>query len=395
MTDMATYANSAQLIILLLVAALLVGIMAGKMKIPYAVALVAIALPFHPDRAIVFAPSVLIVFLPALIFEAAWQINLPHLKKHWLPVAVLAIPGVAITAFVIATGLWFAHVMPFLEALLIGAILSATDPIAVIATFKQLEAPPELATIIEGESLCNDGVAAVLYTAILAIIVNGSGQLSQITLGAFGGSIAGIVLGCLIASITAFAMRYTKEIQLQILATLVAAYSAYLIAIHFHASGIFAALAAGIALRAYKGFPSTPEVTGEIDRFWGVLAFLSNAIVFLLLGLRIDCGRILHEPVLVGLTILLTFGSRALFTYIGLPLLGIHQRGWNHIAMLAGIRGALSLALALILPIDIPDRPQIIDAVFGVVTVSLLLQGLTIGPVMRILKIGPVASEAS
>lgn len=377
------YARNSEIVVALLAAALVVGRIAAWLRIPYAVALLLASLPLSFSAASAFAPSVLAIFLPALVFEASWQLDVGLMRRYWKPIAFLAFPGVAITAFAVAIGLSVAHVMPFLEALLLGAIVSATDPIAVSAAFKELSAPAELATIVEGESLCNDGIAAALYSAILAIIANTSGSLAAISLRSAAGSIGGVVLGLVAAALVAFGMRRGTSTYLQITATIVATYSVYLLADRFHASGIFAVLVVGVALRAYRGFPTSDEASREIDRFWAVLAFLSNSLVFLLLGLRINFTRIFHEPLLVLLTLVLVLGSRFLLTYVGLHILGINDRNWKRIVMLAGMRGALSLALALVLPMTIPFRPQIIDAVFGVVAVTLIIQGLAIGPVLR------------
>ncbi len=389
-----SYNTSAEVVILLLGGALVVGILAAKARIPYAVALLVLSLPLRFTAAKAFAPSVLAVFLPALVFEAAWHLDLRLLRRYWKPTTFLAIPGVAITAFTVAFGLSLAHVMPFPEALLLGAIVSATDPIAVVAAFKELDAPRELATIVEGESLVNDGIAAVLYTALVAVILGGSEHIGAVTIRAIGGSFGGAVLGFTVATVVAFTLRGTQNIELQIVATIVAAFGAYLVANMLGASGIFAALIVGISLRAYRRFPHSPEATDEIDRFWGVLAFISNSLVFLLLGLRIEFGRIFHEPILVLLTLALVLGSRFLLAYLGLPLLGIKHLGWRRVVVLAGMRGALSLALALILPDTIPFRPQIIDAVFGVVATTLIVQGLAIGPVMRRLHLPPDPAAA-
>jgi len=374
-------------VVVLLAIALVIGTIAGRLRIPYAVALLLLSLPFHFKGSEVFAPSVLVIFLPALVFEAAWHLDLRDLKRNWRPIAFLAFPGVAITAFTIAFGLWLTHLMPFLEALLLGAIVSATDPIAVIAAFRDLPAPRQLTTIVEGESLCNDGIAAVLYGAIVAVISSGSDQLGSVTLRAMGGLIGGAALGLAAASIIPLGLRWTKDVQLQIIATIVAAFAAYLAADRFGGSGIFAALVVGVGLRAHRSFPTSREAVEEIDRFWGVLAFISNSLVFLLLGFRIEFARIFHEPLLVLLTLGLVVGSRLLITYGGLPLLGVDHYGWKRIVMLAGMRGALSLALALVLPDTVPFRAQIIDAVFGVVAATLVVQGLAIGPVLRGLRL--------
>ncbi len=388
------YTSSVGLIVLLLAGALVVGIAASRLRIPYAVALLAVSLPFHYKGATAFEPSLLVVFLPALVFEGAWHLDLGLFRRFWRPIAFLAVPGVAITALTIAFGLWLTHLMPFLEALLLGAIVSTTDPIAVIAAFKELSVPRELATIVEGESLCNDGIAAVLYGAILAVVASGHEQIGTVSIQAVVGLFGGAALGLTAAALLAFVARWTTDISLQIIATIVATYAAYLAANQLGASGIFAALVVGVSLRAFRGFPASPEVTEEIDRFWGVLAFISNALVFLLLGLRVEFYRIFHEPLLVLLTIGLVVASRLAMTYFGLPLLGIKHVGWRRVVMLAGMRGALSLAFALALPDAMPFRSQIIDAVFGVVVVTLVVQGLALRPVLRHLNLREVGTLA-
>ena len=380
---MEAYRSSAELVVALLAAAVVVGAIAGKLRVPYAVALLLVTLPLRTPAASVFAPSLLTVLLPTLIFEAAWHLDLAHLRRYWRPIAFLAVPGVAITAFSVAVALWLVHALPFTQALLLGAIVSATDPIAVTAAFKELSAPEELSTIVEGESLCNDGIAVVLYSAVVAVLAVQHPDTTTIVLHAAGGSVAGIVIGLAAAAIVAFGMRTVRDAPLQICASLVAAFAAYLAADRFGASGIFAALVVGVALRAFPGFPADEETTLEIDRFWGALAFIANSLVFLLLGLRIEFGRIFHEPLLALVAIAAVLVSRAVLAYGALPLLGITQRGWRGIVFLSGMRGALSLALALTIPTSVPYRAEVIDAVFAVVAFTLVVQGLSIGPVLR------------
>lgn len=157
----------------------------------------------------------------------------------------------------------------------------------------------------------------------------------------------------------------------------------YVVADELHVSGIFGAVVAGIAIRGFRRFP-TPEATIEIDRFWAVLAFIATTLVFVLMGLRIEFVRIAHEPVLVFSTLLLVTAARVLVTYGGLPLAGVRadQRAWHHVILCAGMRGALSVALALALPSGLPYRSQIVDTAFGVVVVTLIVQGLAIGPLL-------------
>ena len=243
-------------VVILLTAALVVGRIAAWLRIPYAVALLLASLPLSSAVAPAFAPTVLVVFLPALVFEASWQLDIRLMRRYWKPIAFLAFPGVAVTALAVAVGLSLAHVMPFLEALLLGAIVSATDPIAVSAAFKELAAPAELSIIVEGESLCNDGIAAALYSAVLAIIAT-DGNLALVSLRSAAGSVIGALLGLVGAAVFALGMRRCKSTYLQITATIVATYAVYILAERLHASSIFAVVVVAVALRAFRGFPTT------------------------------------------------------------------------------------------------------------------------------------------
>ena len=381
--------NEVAFLVALLVAALVVGIVAERTKVPYTVALLLAALPLYfANISISFGPWLLLVFLPALIFEAAWNLDRAALARTWTAIAMLAVPGVVFTAAVVGFGLAALSLMPLAPALLLGIILSATDPVAVIATFKRLAVPADLATIVEGESLFNDGAAVVLYgVALSALGLGGSASAHPNALGqgalALAGALAGLIVGTLCAFVVSQAMRLVAESMLQIVASIVAAYGAYLLAEALHCSGILAAIAAGIALRAF-GSARPQGSDNDIERFWAVAAFIANSLVFLLMGLRIELPRIVHEPGLVAGALGLLLVSRLVLAYGGLPLVRIagENATWRHVVAASGLRGALSLALAVTLPTNVPFRPQIVDAVFGVVCITLIVQGLAIGPLV-------------
>ncbi len=179
-------------------------------------------------------------------------------------------------------------------------------------------------------------------------------------------------------------MRGLNDVLLELVATIVAAYGGYLAADALHVSGIFAALVAGIALQALKGEVFNAKAGVVIDSFWSAVAFCATSILFLLTGLAISLPRILHEPLLVILTLLLIGIARLVLGYVALPLSGRDaiRPSWRHVVVLAGMRGALPVALALALPAELPHRAQIIDAVYGVVLVTLVGQGLAIGPLV-------------
>jgi CPA1 family monovalent cation:H+ antiporter len=387
--------NGVAFLVVLLLAALVVGILAERTRVPYTVALLLAALPLYYARVTVsFGPWLLLVFLPALIFEAAWNLDRRALGRTWAAIAMLAVPGVVFTAGAVGVGLFALGLLPLAPALLLGIILSATDPVAVIATFRRLAVPTDLVTIVEGESLFNDGTAVVLFgVALNALGLAAPGSAGHGTALAVGtlavtGSLGGLLIGTVSAFLISQALRLAADTMLQIVASVVTAYGAYLLAETLHCSGIFAAIAAGVALRAY-GQPRDPDVDRDVGQFWAVAAFIANSLVFLLMGLRIELPRIIHEPALVVATLVLLLLSRLVLSYGALPLVRIagERLAWRHVVAASGLRGALSIALAVSLPADVPMRPQIVDAVFGAVCITLVAQGIAIGPLVARLRL--------
>jgi CPA1 family monovalent cation:H+ antiporter len=338
------------------------------------------------------------VFLPALIFEAAWNVDAGELRRAWRPVTMLAVPGVILTALLVAGGLAALGLLPFVPALVLGAILAATDPIAVIATFRRLGVDAELTTLVEGESLFNDGVAIALYTAAVAALAAGSSSVDalHVTGEAVVVALGGSAIGALVAWLLSRLLRGADEPLLGVVGTLVAAYGSYLIADHLHVSGIFAAVVAGIGMRWFSR-TADPEATIEIDRFWAVMAFIATSLVFVLMGIRISFGALLEHPTLVLATLAFVTIARVVVTYAGLPLAGIgrRKRAWQHVVLAAGMRGALSVALALGLPLGVPYRDELIDVAFSVVVLTLVVQGLAIGPLLVRLGLAYAGSAAT
>jgi CPA1 family monovalent cation:H+ antiporter len=378
-------------LVALLAVAVVVSVVADRIGIPYVVALLIVAAPIDIPSSEAFAPALLFVFLPALVFEAAWNVRADALKRRWLPVAVLAIPGVLITAGFVGAGLALTGQMPFIPALLLGAILAATDPIAVLAVFKRLSVPTDLATIVEGESLLNDGAAIVLYGVVIGILTGHGGPPTPLEIAwtALSTSLGGAAIGFVVAALVALLLRDNDGSQLQVAGTIVAAFGAYLAAEHFHLSGIFAAVVVGISMRAFPRFPSLVG-TVDVNAFWSAIAFLANVLVFVLMGFRIEFRQIIAEPRLVLLTLAFITFARITVAYVVLPLA---SRGvppaWRSVIALSGMRGALSVALVIGLPANVPFREQLVDAVYGTVLITLVAQGLAIGPVISRLRLAP------
>ena len=386
---------------LALAGALVVGVAASWLRIPYSVALLVASLPIQAAQVNTgFSAVVLILFVPALVFEAAWNTHIAILRKVWLPVTVLAAGGVLLTAFTVGFGLSFTHQLPFAAAFIVGASLAATDPIAVIAVFRQIPVPDELKTIVEGESLFNDGLAVVIYGVAVAIAVGThstgfseiGADFTKVLEVAGLGTLVGFALAFILSAVVAQARD--NRVVLEVVATIVAAFGSYLIAEHFGASGIFASVVSGLSMRAFEQRTPMQGRAEEVDltgRFWGVLAFLANALVFLFLGLRVDMPRLWSRPDLIAASFAFVLIGRVVVAYGLLPLTGVGKnlgnRNWLHVVAIAGMRGALSLALVLALPDSMANRGEIIDAVSGVVVVTLIAQGLAIGPLLQRLEL--------
>jgi monovalent cation:H+ antiporter, CPA1 family len=359
--------------------AVLIAILAERVRIPAAVALVAIGaiVPIPPPFA--FGDALLFVFLPPLIFEAAWNLDLGALRATAGRVALLAVLGTLATAAIVAGGLVAVRALPFAPALLFGAIVAATDPVAVVAAFRRVNVPERLRTLVEAESLSNDGVALVLFGFALALAsgqsVSFAGDLALGVLEVLGGTAIGLVLGVLCSAV----LRATDASEYEVTVTIVLAYLAYLAATAAHCSGIFATAAGAIALRATVArIPGAISHQDDVDRAWSALAFVANAVVFIATGLLIRPERVLHEPLLVIAAIVSVTLARAV-----LALLAERDRGGRITVFLAGMRGALPLALALSLPDALPFRPQIIDATFAVVLVTIVAQGAPLEVVLK------------
>jgi CPA1 family monovalent cation:H+ antiporter len=376
-------AGTATILVGLLGVALLVALVAERIRVPSAVALVAfgagtaaihpVALPFH------FGDTLLFIFLPPLIFEAAWLIDPAALGRTALRIALLALPGVVLVAGTIGFGIALSGQLPLASAIVLGAIVSATDPVAVIAIFRRLHVPVDLLTIVEGESIANDGVAIVLYALALAFASGGAGgSLMVASEHAVTAIVGGIVIGVACAFVVAFAMGRTRSGPLEISATVVLAFLAYLGADALQCSGVFATAAAGIALRGFAHIAPVTDNADDVDTFWSAIAFIVNAMVFLATGLVVQVARIAHHPLLVGVAILAAVLSRVV-----LAGLIIRPVTWRITVVFAGMRGGLSLALALALPPALPFRDEIVDAVFGVVLFTLIVQGVALEPLLR------------
>ncbi|HEX3549491.1 MAG TPA: cation:proton antiporter [Candidatus Elarobacter sp.] len=376
---MSAIQHGAGAFVALLGVATLVAILAERVRIPAAVALVAVGtlVPIEPPFA--FGDTLLFVFLPPLIFEAAWNLDLAALRAGVWRIVLLAFPGTIVTAGLVGGGLTLVHALPASAAFLFGAIVAATDPVAVVSAFRNVPVPAGLRTLVEGESLANDGVALVLFGFALTAASGGQPSIALDALLGAGEVVGGVAIGCVLGFVCAGVLRATDASEYEATVTVVLAYVAYLTAAAAHCSGIFATAAGAIALRgAIARLPGAITNAEDVDRVWSVFAFITNAVVFLATGLLIRPERIAHEPALVLAAVIAVWLGRALLAFVS-----VRRTAERITVFLAGMRGALPLALALSLPDSLPNRPQIIDATFAVVLVTVVVQGAPLAIVLR------------
>jgi CPA1 family monovalent cation:H+ antiporter len=344
-----------------------------------------IAFGFAEPGRLTFAlsPVTLYVLLPALLFEAAWNLNYRAIARQWAAIATLAGPGVVLTTLIVA-GVLASVRVPLASAFLTGAILSATDPIAVVAVFRRIRVPKSLATIVECESLFNDGVAVTAYQIVLAFLALGTFDAAavwRVAAQSLGGVVGGIVFGVAIAFVAARVLRRRSNAVLQIAATAAVAYGAYFAAGVLSLAGLFATIAAGIALRYYEARSITVAIVNDVELFWNRVALIANIAVFFLVGAALQAGELTRDPTFI----LATIGAVAIsrFAVAALLLPAGYPRAWFAVIRVAGLRGALCLALALSLPPSVPQRQSIIDATFAVVLYTLVVSSLTITRLTR------------
>jgi CPA1 family monovalent cation:H+ antiporter len=382
----------------------LIAMLARRFRVPYTVALVLAGLAIGlsnilPD--VQLTPGlVLFVFLPALIFDSAFRLDFHHLMQNRRQIAFMAIPAPLISTILVGTALHLLLGLDLPSALLFGALISATDPVSVAATFRELGVPKRLAYIIEGESLFNDGMAIVLYRIIVLMILTGEfsllGNVARFVIVVLGGGMLGLVAGYLFSLL----VRRIDDHLVEITLTTVLAYGTYLLADSFHLSGVIAVVVAGVVITNY-GFRTgmSPTTKIALDSFWEYVAFIVNSFVFLLIGMQINLSLIAQNLYPIALAVLTVLGARALISYV-LPLVSRafskHQSiplAWQHILFWGGFRGSLSVAVALSIPLAIQGRDQILVMTFGVVLFSLVVQGLTMRPLLRILGMAQPSAE--
>jgi CPA1 family monovalent cation:H+ antiporter len=393
-------------IVAVLAVAMIVAIAARQFRLPYTVGLVlvgAILAATRPDFGMHLTHDMIFdLILPPLLFEAALSLSWRELARDSLPLLTLAGLGTAISATVVAIATMLALDWPAAPAVVFGALIAATDPVAIIAMFKDNRIKGRLRLLVESESLLNDGAAAVLFVMALAWAQGadaGHGALEMLaTLGriVFGGIMVGALCG---GAAILVALRTTEHLVEAALTT-IAAFGSFLIAEHFHVSGVLATVTAGLIMGnlALLGEGESPFLSQKgrefVHSFWEFAAFVANSVVFLLIGVDVATMPFsVYGPTMMAMVIAIVLFARALTVYplsaLFLPTRWRISAGEQHVLWWGGLRGALALALALSLPDSLALRDEVVVATFGVVAFSIVVQGLTMPPLLRALGFMP------
>ncbi len=413
-----------QIFVVLLGVAAIVAIAARPLRLPYSVALVAVGLLaglLAPVVVVGLRPevppeAVLVVLLPGLVFEAGYRLDLAHLRRSFAGLLFLAMPGVLISAAVVAVTLNLTTGLRFDLAFIVGAMVSATDPAAVVSTFRRLRVPAELATLVEGESLFNDGTGLVVFAIAISAL---SAPISPVE--ALGSFIVAVVvsstIGLTAGYVAARVMALVDDDLIELTISVVLAYGTYLVADGLHESGVIATVVAAIVLGDHRRRratasaassssaasteaspggapgPGDPTAGDALDTVWEFLAYLLTALVFLLVGLAFPVGDLAGSLPWIVWGIVGTLVGRALVVYVLLgagarllPIVGPRgplPRGWLHVLFWSGLRGAVAVAMALALPVTVPERALLQQITFGIVLFTLIVQGMTAGALVK------------
>jgi CPA1 family monovalent cation:H+ antiporter len=376
----------------LLLIAVVVAMLTQKLNLPYSAGLVAAGIALALSR---FSPAVALtkdllftVLLPPLIFQAAFYIEWRRLRRDLGVIVVLATLGVILSAGITTIGMHYLASWQWEGSLVFGVLIAATDPVSVIATFREAGARGRLPLLVEAESLFNDGTAAVAFAMVLDLVqghsptpLQATGQLLQMA----GG---GLLCGAAVAGAALLLAGNTQDHLVELALTTVAAYGSFLLAERFEMSGVLATLSAGLVLGNVGSRGRISDRGKEaVQDFWEYAAFVANSFIFLLIGIRVAMQdfRAVWWPAVIAI-LLVTLGRAAAVYPCCALFAGSEKRvpaRYQLLLFWGGLRGALALALALALPPEVPERNAIVTISFAVVAFSIFAQGLTMKPLLR------------
>ncbi len=334
-----------------------------------------------------FPGIILYVLLPPLIFESAYNLELDELRRDLVPVATLAVLGLVLSALVVGGGLHLLLALPLLPSLTFGVLISATDPVAVVALCKELGVPRRLGVLIEGESLLNDGTAIVLFNLMIALVVSHpESALLPFAVARFLQVVAGgVAAGLAVSLVTSLLLRLTaRSASAQLGLTVAAAYLSFIVADHhLHVSGVIATMMVGLYLGSRARLEFSREALQGMRFIWEFIALSANIVVFFGVGITVHPDTILPALALVLPTLGLVYVAR--IVAVGASLAPLNRLGlcrpvdasMQAVMVWGGLRGGLALALVLLLPADFPHKQTFLTLATAVVLSTLFLNALT------------------
>jgi CPA1 family monovalent cation:H+ antiporter len=398
-----------RLVVALLAVAAGTGIVVRRLRVPYSVALVLLGIiagALLPPGAIQVTPElVLLVLVPGLVFEAALRLELAELRQTFGWLVLLAAPGVLLSAAIVALVLHLATGLPLELGMVVGAMVAATDPVAVIATFRHLGTPRRLATLVEGESLFNDGTALVLFV-VTVNAVRGPVTIDETSLAVVVAVASSVAIGLAAGWLASRLIKLVDDLSIELTISIAAAYGTYLLTDGLHQSGIIATVVAGVVIGTYgRAVGLSRRALEALDVVWELIAFVLTAFAFLLVGLAISFGDLVAAlpsivwglvAILVGRAVVVygLLGGAARLAQGRRPRTAVPIR-WLHVLFWAGLRGAVAVAMALSLPADFPQRALLQEITFGVVLFTLFVQGTTAERLVGRLGVGNDAEGTS
>jgi monovalent cation:H+ antiporter, CPA1 family len=397
------------LLVLLAIAAA-VATLSARVRMPYAIGLIIAGLALSNVTSFsgpqLTKDLLFLVVLPGLLFEGAFKLDFAEFWQARYAILMLAVPGLVVSTVLTALLLWLGvnELQPgsvtFEEALAFGALISATDPISVLSLFRSLGVDNKLCVLVEGESLFNDGTAVVIFTLVLGLAAGGDTGWMHVTwefvritgLAALVGTVIGVGAGVVTRSI--------DDPMIELTVTLLSAYGAFIVAELLGASGVIACVMAGLVTGTWGARGMSASTRNAVDSFWTYTAFLLNSFIFLLIGTEIHLDTLAHylpEILLGWIAINIARAAIVYLKYLVMRASGSRDfpLSWATLLTWGGLRGGLSMVLALALPRSFVHRELILHTTYGVVLLTLLVQGLTMKPLVRALglvkepRVGP------
>ncbi|PSP66622.1 Na+/H+ antiporter [Halobacteriales archaeon QS_1_69_70] len=358
---------------------------------------------------------ILLVLLPPLLFEGAATTDLERFRRNLAPILALAVPGLLVSIVVLGYVGQVAFGFPLLVALLFAAMILPTDPVSVLALFEELGAPERLATLVEGESLINDGVGVVVFSTLLALVYESGGDgtitfsaalVGEVGLGIVVASLGGAAVGLVAGYVVYRVMVNLNEHMTEIVLTAILAYGSFLVAEHYlGVSGVIATVVSGLFI-GNRGaeYAMSPQTKLSIFNAWDTAAFVVNTFIFVAIGTTTPVEQLVAHGRLIAIAIVLVVGVRALAVY---PIVGLVNRlrpvdvplDYQHVMVWGGLHASIPIALVLGLETlpsgaPFPHREALRAMVFGVAGFSLVVQGLTMGTLLDRLDVVTRSAEA-